>query len=264
MQVRVERLGDQVVRVLASRIINGEFEGERAPSEQEICSEFGVSKTVAREVSKALAGMGLVAVQHGRRMQLRPRDEWDHFDPLLLELQTDHQTLRRSLKDLTDLRLLLEPEIAARAALDATKEQRIELATLVAEMERSEDSPEEFLRRDAAFHLALARAGANELIAYVVLSIRGLLAVSLRLTTGLPTAHHSATLEHERILQAIERLDPDAARAAMEAHLLHNAEGLGFVRRLGGALELDPEPPAGQRATYFDSTARVAPGETAS
>src|SRR6478735_1882011 len=116
------KLGDQVTRVIAGRIVNGEIGvDDIAPTEQDICAEFGVSKTTAREVIGALASRGLVTVRHGRRMEIRPVAEWNHLDPLLLELDHDPDSVRKTLGDLHDLRMLLEPEMAARAALMANE-----------------------------------------------------------------------------------------------------------------------------------------------
>ena len=81
------KLSDQVTRVLAGRIVNGDI--GLPPTEQDICAEFDVSKTTAREVIGALASRGLVTVRHGRRMEIRPVSEWNHLDPLLLELNRD-------------------------------------------------------------------------------------------------------------------------------------------------------------------------------
>ena len=64
------KLSDQVTRVLAGRIVNADIGvDDLAPTEQDICAEFGVSKTTAREVIGALGSRGLVTVRHGRRMR---------------------------------------------------------------------------------------------------------------------------------------------------------------------------------------------------
>ena len=131
-----------MTRVIAGRIVNGDIGvDDMAPTEQDICAEFGVSKTTAREVIGALASRGLVTVRHGRRMEIRPVSEWNHLDPLLLELNHDPESVRRTLGDLHELRLLLEPEIAARAALMATAEQLERMRQALERMEELQDDP---------------------------------------------------------------------------------------------------------------------------
>jgi DNA-binding FadR family transcriptional regulator len=211
------KLSDQVTRVLAGRIVNGDL--GLPPTEQDICAEFGVSKTTAREVIGALASRGLVAVRHGRRMELRPVSEWNHLDPLLLELNHDPASVRRTLGDLHDLRMLLEPEIAARAALMATDEQLERMQHAVERMEELEDDPDAYLEVDVDFHSELASATGNVVLAFVLDSVRELLRVSRRIT-NLINKMPETTLAHRRIYEALVAREPETARQAMSAHLL--------------------------------------------
>ena len=211
------KLSDQVTRVLAGRIVNGDL--GLPPTEQDICAEFGVSKTTAREVIGALASRGLVTVRHGRRMEIRPVSEWNHLDPLLLELNHDPASVRRTLGDLHDLRMLLEPEIAARAALMATDEQLERMQHAVERMEELEDDPDAYLEVDVDFHSELASATGNVVLAFVLDSVRELLRVSRRIT-NLINKMPETTLAHRRIYEALVAREPETARQAMSAHLL--------------------------------------------
>ena len=211
------KLSDQVTRVLAGRIVNGDL--GLPPTEQDICAEFGVSKTTAREVIGALASRGLVTVRHGRRMEIRPVSEWNHLDPLLLELNHDPASVRRTLGDLHDLRMLLEPEIAARAALMATDEQLERMQHAVERMEELEDDPDAYLEVDVDFHSELASATGNVVLAFVLDSVRELLRVSRRIT-NLINKMPETTLAHRRIYEGLVAREPETARQAMSAHLL--------------------------------------------
>jgi DNA-binding FadR family transcriptional regulator len=214
------KLSDQVTRVLAARIVNGDIGADDlAPTEQDICAEFGVSKTTAREVIGALASRGLVTVRHGRRMEIRPVSEWNHLDPLLLELNHDPEAVRQTLGDLHDLRMLLEPEIAARAALMATDEQLERMRHTIERMEELEDTPDAYLEIDVDFHSALASATGNIVLAFVLDSVRELLRVSRRVT-NLINAMPETTVAHRRIYEALLAREPETARQAMRAHLL--------------------------------------------
>src|SRR5204863_219138 len=131
------------------------------PTEQEICRDFGVSKTTAREVVRTLAALGLVEVRHGRRMRVRAIGEWNHLDPLLLELNDNPEVVRRYLADLHDVRMLLEPEIAARAALKATAAHVDRMRAAVEQMAALVGDPDTYLEVDLAFHRELAAASDN-------------------------------------------------------------------------------------------------------
>jgi DNA-binding FadR family transcriptional regulator len=209
-----------VTRVLAGKIVNGDIGVDaQPPTEQDICAEFGVSKTTAREVIGALAARGLVTVRHGRRMEIRPVAEWNHLDPLLLELNHDASSVRRTLGDLHDLRMLLEPEIAARAALTATDEGLARMRDAVEKMGELEGDPDAYLEVDVDFHSELAAATGNVVLAFVLDSVRELLRVSRRVTNLIGTMSET-TLAHRRIYEALVAREPEAARQAMRAHLL--------------------------------------------
>jgi DNA-binding FadR family transcriptional regulator len=214
------RLSDQLTRVLARRIVNGEI-GERLPppTERDICSEFAVSKTTAREVIRSLAARGLVEVRHGRRMRVRTGSHWNRLDPLLLELSDDPQVVQRYLADLHDVRMLLEPEIAARAALKATLEQVDRMRRAVGRMNTLEDDPDGYLEVDLEFHRELAAATDNAVLAFVLDSVGELLRVSRRVTNMLGTLPE-ATRAHDQIVDAVAAQEPETARQAMRAHLM--------------------------------------------
>ena len=211
------KLSDKVTRVLAGRIVNGDL--GIPPTEQDICAEFRVSKTTAREVISALAARGLVTVRHGRRMEVRPVSDWNHLDPLLLELNQDAEGVRRTLGDLHDLRMLLEPEIAARAAQQATPEQLERMRVSLERMAALEDDPDAYLEVDVDFHSEIASATGNIVLAFVLDSVRELLRVSRRVTNLLGTMPET-TEGHRRIYEALRAHEPEAAREAMRAHLL--------------------------------------------
>src|SRR5918992_3947997 len=113
--VKIRTLPVQVAAHLTRRIVRGDMEDGRAPSELEISQEFGVSRVVARETLKVLASLDIVEIAQGRRVVVRPAAEWDYLSPLLAEwLPEEH--VDQLLQELHETRELLEPELAARAA----------------------------------------------------------------------------------------------------------------------------------------------------
>ncbi|MFL5864181.1 MAG: FadR/GntR family transcriptional regulator [Solirubrobacteraceae bacterium] len=219
-EVRSVKLSDQVTRALARRIANGEIGDDvPPPTELEICQEFGVSKTTAREVIRSLAERGFVEVRQGRRMQVRRSSEWNQLDPLMIELIDDPEVVRRYLADVHYVRTLIEPEVAARAALSADEDQVIRARRFVDEMAVLEDDPDAYLEADLAFHRELAAATGSPILSFVLDSLGELQRLSRRVTNRLVHRMPDATREHRRILDAVSAREPERARKAMRAHL---------------------------------------------
>ncbi|MFZ0039874.1 MAG: FadR/GntR family transcriptional regulator [Solirubrobacteraceae bacterium] len=219
-QVRSVKLSDQVTRALARRIANGEIgDGVPPPTELEICQEFDVSKATAREVIRSLAERGFVEVHQGRRMQVRPASEWNQLDPLMIELIDDPGVARRYLADVHYVRTLIEPEVAARAALSAGDEQISRARDAVEAMATLEGDPDGYLEADLAFHRELAAATGSVILAFVLDSLGELQRLSRRVTNRLLRRLPEATREHWRILDAVAAGKPEQAREAMQAHL---------------------------------------------
>lgn len=218
-QVQVQRLADQVTQRVAGRIISSA--DDPLPSEQEICTAYGVSKTVAREVIGRLRDMRIVTVHHGRRMQRRPEGEWDYLDPLVLELQDDAGT-RRLLLELQEIRRLIEPEIAAQAASARTTTQLQVMRVALDGMRASADDADRYAEHDVAFHQGIVDAAQNRVASHIIESIRSLMRTSRRYTNAVPGTLPRATGEHEAIFAAISDQDRDRAWAAMTDHLDRN------------------------------------------
>jgi DNA-binding FadR family transcriptional regulator len=216
--VKVRTLPGQVTAHLVPRIADGEFRDQQAPSESEICQEFGVSRSVARESLKILASLDIVQIAQGRRVTIRPPEEWDYLNPMLAEWLPKQQ-VRQLLRELHGMRLLLEPELAAMAADGISTGARAELRALVERMSGLENAPDEYLETDLAFHLEICRAAQNRVLDRIMFSARWLLTASRKVTNEGPDSLHSATHDHSRIFAAIEAGDPARARRAMRAHL---------------------------------------------
>lgn len=219
--VKLRPLPLQVAAQLTRRIAVGELTDGRAPSELDISREFGVSRVVARETLKVLASLDIVDIAQGRRVTIRPRAEWDYLSPLLVEwLPAEH--VDELLRELHQMRLLLEPELAAMAAAGITDDTLARLRAEVDRMRGLELEPEDYLQVDLEFHLEICRAANNRILDRIMHSARWLLSASRRVTNEAPNGLHRATAAHSRIFAALEARDPDAAREAMRTHLQRN------------------------------------------
>jgi GntR family transcriptional regulator, transcriptional repressor for pyruvate dehydrogenase complex len=215
--VRTSRLYEQIVQQIEESILKGNLKpGDQLPAERDLAQRFGVSRTAVREAVKALREKGLVEAYSGRGTFIT--DGTSHAVRQSLDLMVKIGQPEGSTY-LAEVRTILEPEIAA---LAAARCQETDLATMreaVAVMDRAGQDPDAYIEADLDFHLALAEAAANPLILSLIDSIVGLLREQRIRIFKVQGGPERGQIHHKRILEAMERRDPEKAREAMKAHL---------------------------------------------
>ena len=216
--VRTSRLYEQIVQQIEASIVKGDLKpGDQLPAERELAQRFGVSRTAVREAVKALREKGLVEAYSGRGTFITDGTTQavrQSLDLMVKIGQPEGST------HLAEVRAILEPEIAALAAV---RIQDAELATMreaVAAMDRAgAKDPELYIEADLDFHLALAEGAANPLILSLLDSIVALLREQRLRIFRVPGGPERGQIHHKRILDAVERRDSEKARETMRAHL---------------------------------------------
>ena len=215
--VRTSRLYEQIVQQIEGSILKGDLKaGDQLPAERELAQRFGVSRTAVREAVKALREKGLVEAYSGRGTFITDGTSQavrQSLDLMVKIGQPEGSTY------LAEVRAILEPEIAALAAM---RVQDPELATMreaVAVMDKAGQDPDAYIEADLDFHLALAEAAANPLILSLIDSIVGLLREQRLRIFKVSGGPERGQVHHKRILEAMERHDSEKAREAMKAHL---------------------------------------------
>jgi DNA-binding FadR family transcriptional regulator len=218
MEVKLQTLPKQVAGVLARRIATDGVSGGQGPSEQQILQEFGVSRAVAREALKILASLDMIEIAQGRRVVLRPAEEWDYLSPLLIDWLPPEQ-IRQLLAEAHATRIIIEPAIAAIAAKHMTKENLERLGILLAAMSATEDNPDAYLKLDLDFHMEICRSTQNRILDRFMYSSRWWQAASRRVSNQMPHALSFATEDHRAIYEALVARDAKRAEEAMRRHL---------------------------------------------
>jgi GntR family transcriptional repressor for pyruvate dehydrogenase complex len=216
-QIESERLYEQIVNQIEQRILKGDLHvGDQLPAERELCEQFGVSRTAVREAVKALRQKGLLETYPGRGTFITngTSQAMRHSLNLVVQLGTTHGS-----GDLMQVREILEPEIAALAAVHATQEQLAAMTEAVAAMDAALNNADAFIEGDLDFHLALAEATQNDIIPILIDSIVDLLRGQRKRIFFAPGGPQRGQVHHKRILKAILRHDSEAARKAMRMHL---------------------------------------------
>src|ERR1017187_8060471 len=215
--VRTSRLYEQIVQQIEASVLNGSLKpGDQLPAERELAQRLGVSRTAVREAVKALREKGLVEAYSGRGTFITDGTSQAARQSFDLMVKIGQQ---EGAPHLAELRLILEPGIAALAAARVQEPEIVGMREAVAVMDRAQRDPEAYIEADLDFHLALAEAAANPLILSLIDSIVGLLREQRIKIFNVEGGPQRGQIHHKRILEAIERHDPEMARSAMRSHL---------------------------------------------
>ena len=220
-------LAMQVSRELGRRIVGGHYkENALIEDEGKLAQRFGVSKSVIREGVKLLVSKGLLEVKRGSGTRVRRRASWALLDDDVLAWHLSTDPKPAFLRQLLDMRRMMEPKAAAWAAAHGTTEQHAEIEAAQIRMEEGSTSIEDFVVADALFHRAILRAANNDLLLSMEGVIFSALLSSIRLTNRDPRENATSIPFHRKVLEAIQARDSALAEEMMNAHLSNTRQRL--------------------------------------
>jgi GntR family galactonate operon transcriptional repressor len=217
-------LSDKVAGQIGRRIVSGQYRpGETLPIEPRIQAEFGVSRTAVREAVRLLSAKGLTASRPKVGTRVRPMADWNMLDPDVLRWQLDQNPSEEFIGHLFDMREIIEPAAAARAAEKATSVQIEAMRIAVDGMQNEKRGSPEQIQADIDFHMEILEASQNPLLRSVGAMIESVLSITFAI--GWRTAmRDDAIIQHRDIYEAIRDRDADAAFVAMR-RLLRSSKG---------------------------------------
>lgn len=215
------KLYRQVADSIMASIKSGDYKpGSRVPSERDLAASFKVSRPTIREAVIALEIRGLVESRHGSGIYITEHPP----------AQMGADDLDIGAFELTEARRLFEGETAALAATTITDEQLDELEAIIADMVNENSRKQTGELADRRFHVAIAHATRNTAITTVIENLWDTRYRSPLCRHMLERARRVGVQprisEHRRILAALRKRDPKAARVAMRDHLERVIDGL--------------------------------------
>ncbi|MDR3710620.1 MAG: FadR/GntR family transcriptional regulator [Capsulimonadaceae bacterium] len=211
------QLVDEVIQRLRERIASGGFPvGAKLPSEPLLMEQFGVGRSTIREAVRVLAHAGLLDVRQGDGTYVRAARGEASLSHRLREAITD---------EVREVRRALELENGRLAAIRRDDDDLALMATLLAKREeaRTRRDSGALVEADVAFHVAIATATKNTLLADIYTDFADVLQTSL---SDYATFSDTQAALHRHLLDAIVRRDPDAAASATD-QLLERAGSAG-------------------------------------
>jgi len=210
------RIHGTIAHDLGVAILTGRYEpGETLPGEIEFAQSLGVSRSAYREAVRILIAKGLVESRTRTGTRVSPRDRWNLLDPEVLAWSFESEPAKDFVRDLFELRMIVEPAAAELAAArrDAADLERMHEA--IEGMRRHGLATGEGQAADQRFHTAILSAARNAPLVTLSSSI----AAAVSWTTifkqrrrGLP---RDPLPDHEKLYDAIVAGKPDAARKQM-------------------------------------------------
>lgn len=223
-----QTLTGQVAQALAERIDAGVYKpGEKLPTEQRLIEEFNVSRTVIREAVASLRASGAVITRQGVGAFVLPRKSSPNF-----QIDQNLLSMVEEVCAVLDLRIALESEAAALAAVRRGADDIDRIDKVMAEMKAAISVGDDALQADMSFHKAIALATGNDHFVSLFSYLGELVIPRSRVQTfridGLSRTEYLEHVhnEHQHIASAVIRGDAEAARAAMRLHLADSRERL--------------------------------------
>ena len=198
--------------------------GDKLPNELELAQQLSVSRATLREAIHALTTQGVLEVRRGRGTFVSGQvDQVEDFGFSSLE------RMRGQLRDLFELRLIVEPKAARLACQRASEGELEEILDLGREVERRIRAGQDRTESDRAFHAAIVRAAHNEFM------MRLLPMISQAVETAIGTGEDQEKLaeitlrDHALLLEFFQKRDAEGAEYAMAIHMRHAMDEMGLT-----------------------------------
>ncbi len=224
-EIKKNRVYERIVTQVQNLIVQGQLKnGDRLPPERDLVETFNVSRASVREAICVLESLGLVESRVGSGTYVTAANVENLIQPLALTILQEQDNIR----EIFEVRRLIEPFLAEQAAERATESQIDDLAGIVHRHTEMVARGEAGSDADSEFHLAIAQAACNQVFLRLIDGIHDLLRKTRdsRFQTG---GRPKLSLRgHQKVLEAIQQGDGSTAHSAMDEHLATVEE---FVRK---------------------------------
>ena len=198
--------------------------GQKLPNELELSQEMGVSRATLREAIRALTTQGVLEVRRGKGTFVSPRaGELEDFGFDALE------RVRGQLRDLFELRSIVEPQAARLACQRATEAELQEILTRGRQVDACIRAGENRTRADREFHAAIVRATHNEFMMRLLPVINQAVASAVRTGEHREQLARDTLRDHALLLEFFQKRDGEGAEHAMAIHMRRSMDVMGLA-----------------------------------
>jgi len=213
--IRRNKVYEEVARQIQNHILERLKPGDVLPPERELAQKFGVSRSSVRDAIRSLELVGLLEPQQGRGTVVCEPSSDTLVGPLAAILMQK----RRLVGELLDVRKIIEPALARRAALHATAAQIAEMEQILERHSEKVRRGEMAIEEDSEFHYRIALAADNSVVLRIVDVLMDMLRETRQRSLQTSGRAQRSLAGHQRILAALKRHDPAVSESAMLRHL---------------------------------------------
>jgi len=213
--IRRNKIYEEVARRLEELIAQRMKPGDMLPPERELAESFGVSRSSVRDAIRRLELVGMVEPRQGSGTVVREVSSDTLINPLTSVLVQK----RKLVVELLDVRKMLEPPLASRAASNASAVDISELEDILHRQDDKLRRGDPAIEEDNEFHYTIALASDNSVVLRVLDVLMDLLRETRERALQVEGRPQKSIAGHRRILAAIKRHDPLAAELAMRRHI---------------------------------------------
>jgi DNA-binding FadR family transcriptional regulator len=205
--------GSLAHRIAGDIIRGGLAPGSLRPREESAKESYGMSRSAYRETIRTLAVKGMVSPSPRGGTKVAPRAAWHVLDPDILAWRLEFAPDETFIRDLFELRKIVEPSAAALAALRRSEAALGRLADALSRLARANPRSGAWLNAIVAFHQELLSAGRNEALASLWPAVQTTLRWSVKLQIMLPTLSlaHDPVADHARVFEKVASQNAEGA-----------------------------------------------------
>lgn len=231
--VKSGKISELIARQIKSSILNGKMKpGDRLPPERELVDHFQASRISVREALKSLETSGLLRIKPGSGVFVAEANS----KPMSESLSSILRIQRTSINELTEARIILEPNIASLASERMTSEDLLKLEQNIQETSKAikSNSPSLTSTQNIEFHSLMAESTHNTVISLTMKTLLDVVKeMTIEITDNLPKRKEISSHAidyHKKILKAFQQKDSQKVYELMLKHILQIQEGLRKVK----------------------------------
>ncbi len=209
-------VAEQVAQRILGLVKAGSLKpGDQLPPERDLAASLQVSRPSVREAIRGLTILGVIRTRQGGGAYVSELDADVLLEPLHFFISLEE----RNIRELYDARMLIESDVARRAAENISKDDLVRLEELLRLQAAVLDNPSGFRESDSAFHDIIWRGCGNAFLTRIGKSLNVIGLEFRRMASETPGVLAQSHKDHKRILDALKARDPAAAAEAASAHM---------------------------------------------